>query len=435
MSRRYSCLVLLGLVLALVAPGLTGTAPQAIGQPLIWTGSQDITWSNTNGSLNWTMSGVPSTDNGGNAVIFDDSAGTSFSIAVDPAGVLPLSVQFNNVNYAYSFSGGAIGGAATTVTLGTLGQPGGSVTFLSANSYGGGTFVESGTLSLGNGAALGVGGLTANGGVVSLAGVSPAALPSLNGLAGTITDSASSAVTLTVSPNATSTFGGVLQNGAGTLALAVNGGTFPLVLSNANTYSGGTTISAGTLQLGNGVSNGSVAGNIADNGLLAFNNAAAQTFGGLISGSGSLLQSGPSTLVLSNLANSYSGGTTVTGGTLLIATGGTISSTAGNSVLGSGGTLALNGGALSFTSSPTISRAIVLGASGGTVNVPFIDTQSPQNSPATTVRLTGQITGAGGLTVTGGSGSNYGGADQQPRPLYPRDQRPYEQLLGQYDHQ
>ena len=213
MSRRYSCLVLLGLVLALVARSDRYGAASAIGQPLIWTGSQDITWSNTNGSLNWTMSGVPSTDNGGNAVIFDDSAGTSFSIAVDPAGVVPLSVQFNNVNYAYSFSGGAIGGAATTVTLGTLGQPGGSVTFLSANSYGGGTFVESGTLSLGNGAALGVGGLTANGGVVSLAGVSPAALPSLNGLAGTITDSASSAVTLTVSPNATSTFGGVLQNG------------------------------------------------------------------------------------------------------------------------------------------------------------------------------------------------------------------------------
>ncbi len=352
MSRRESCLALLGvLVLALVA-----IPPRAGAQPLIWTGSQDSTWSNTNGSINWNLSGVPATDNGGNAVIFDDSAGTSFSIAVDPAGVVPLSVQFNNVNYAYSFSGGAIGGAATTVMLGTLGQPGGSIAFLSANSYGGGTFVESGTLSLGNAAALGVGGLTANGGVVSLAGVSPAALPSLNGLAGTITDSAPSAVTLTVSPNATSTFGGVLQNGAGTLALAVNGGTFPLVLSNANTYSGGTTISAGTLQLGNGVSNGSVVGNIADYGLLAFNNAAAQTFSGLISGSGSLLQSGPSTLVLSNLANSYSGGTTVTGGTLLIATGGTISSTAGNGALGSAGTLTLNGGALSFTGSTSISR-------------------------------------------------------------------------------
>ncbi len=75
MSRRVFCLVLSGVVvLALVAPALIGTAPQALGQPLIWTGSQDSTWSSTNGSVDWTVSGVPTTDNGGNAVIFDDSA-------------------------------------------------------------------------------------------------------------------------------------------------------------------------------------------------------------------------------------------------------------------------------------------------------------------------------------------------------------------------
>ena len=108
MSRKNCGLFLLPiLILALAA-----VPPRAGAQPLIWTGSQDSTWSNTNGSVNWTQSGLPTTDSGGNAVIFDDTAGASFSIAVDPLGVVPLSVQFNNVNYAYSFTGGAIGGAA-----------------------------------------------------------------------------------------------------------------------------------------------------------------------------------------------------------------------------------------------------------------------------------------------------------------------------------
>ncbi len=338
------------------APGLTGTAPQALGQPLIWTGSQDSTWSNTNGSVDWTVSGVPTTDNGGNAVIFDDSAGANFSIAVNPAGVVPLSVQFNNVNYAYSFSGGAIGGAATAVTLGTLGQPGGSVSFLSANSYGGGTFVESGTLSLGNAAALGVGGLTANGGVLDLAGISPAALPSLNGLAGTITSGAPSAVALTVSPIATSAFGGVLQNGAGTLSLAVNGGTFPLVLYGANTYSGGTTISSGgTLQLGNGVSNGSVAGNISNGGGLAFNNTNPQTYGGVISGNGLLDALGPSLLVLAN-TNSFSGGTTISSGTLQLGNGVTNGSVSGSIA---------DSGVLAFNNAAAQTYAGAIGGNGG----------------------------------------------------------------------
>ena len=43
------------------------------------------------------------------------------------------------------------------------------------------------------------------------------------------------------------------------------------ILTGANTYSGGTTISAGTLQIGNGGTTGSIAGNIVDNAALIFN--------------------------------------------------------------------------------------------------------------------------------------------------------------------
>ena len=41
-----------------------------------------------------------------------------------------------------------------------------------------------------------------------------------------------------------------------------------VILTAANTYTGGTTISGGILQLGNGGSSGSVVGAIVDNGTL-----------------------------------------------------------------------------------------------------------------------------------------------------------------------
>ena len=41
------------------------------------------------------------------------------------------------------------------------------------------------------------------------------------------------------------------------------------ILTGNNTYTGGTTISAGTLQLGNGGTTGSIVGNVIDNGTLA----------------------------------------------------------------------------------------------------------------------------------------------------------------------
>ena len=59
-----------------------------------------------------------------------------------------------------------------------------------------------------------------------------------------------------------------------------------LILTGANTYTGGTTISAGTLQIGNGGTTGSIAGNVIDNAALAFNRTDSVTFGGVISGTG-----------------------------------------------------------------------------------------------------------------------------------------------------
>ena len=105
-------------------------------------------------------------------------------------------------------------------------------------------------------------------------------------------------------PGSISGSGGVTKAGPGMATL-----------TSANNYSGGTTISAGTLQLGNGLANGSVTGNIVNNAALAFNNASPQTYGGKISGTGALVMLGANSLALTG-SNTYSGGTFLANGTL-----------------------------------------------------------------------------------------------------------------------
>ena len=66
-------------------------------------------------------------------------------------------------------------------------------------------------------------------------------------------------------------------------------GTGTLTVANTNTYTGGTVISAGTLQLGDGTANnGVVAGTITDNASLVFANPNAQLYWGVIIGTGTL---------------------------------------------------------------------------------------------------------------------------------------------------
>src|SRR5207244_1270735 len=93
----------------------------------------------------------------------------------------------------------------------------------------------------------------------------------INGLsgAGTVDNTVAGTPTLTVGGNDQgSTFSGVIKNTAGTLSLTKIG-TGTLILSGANTYSGTTTISAGTLQIGAGSTTGSLGtGAVTDNGTL-----------------------------------------------------------------------------------------------------------------------------------------------------------------------
>ena len=126
--------------------------------------------------------------------------------------------------------------------------------------------------------------------------------------------------------NASGTFAGVIHGNNTTFATdgAMEAGYLTLtkigsgtqILAGPNTYTGVTTISNGTLQLGTGQSgqDGSLAStSIINNSTLAFNLAGSQTAGSIISGSGGLAKLGTGTLVI-GANNTYSGPTVITGG-------------------------------------------------------------------------------------------------------------------------
>ena len=97
------------------------------------------------------------------------------------------------------------------------------LTLTGTNTYSGPTTVSGGTLQLGSAAALPVGPMVANGGVVDLAGYSPT-VSNLSGLAGTITSSTGSS-TLVVNQTGSTAFSGTIQDStAGTVGLSFGGG-------------------------------------------------------------------------------------------------------------------------------------------------------------------------------------------------------------------
>ncbi len=153
------------------------------------------------------------------------------------------------------------GGATTAATLGTvtLGantsggltvQGSGTVTLAGANTYSGDTTIRAGTLRVANAGAIPSGagkGNVAVDGALDVAGYTA----NVNGLsgAGTINNSTGNGTLVVGNNNADGVFSGVIRNTGGSLALAkVGNGT--LTLTGNNSYSGGTTVSQGTLAVG-----------------------------------------------------------------------------------------------------------------------------------------------------------------------------------------
>ncbi|MDX3884195.1 MAG: autotransporter-associated beta strand repeat-containing protein [Sphingomonas sp.] len=235
---------------------------------------------------------------------------------------------------------GTTGGAGMTATINAeltgavqvRKTDAGTLVLNGVNTYTGGTLIEGGVIEISNDASLGAasGALTLDGGTIRVAQdivAGHAAILGANG--GTIE-------TQTAGGTATTLDIGSAITGNGALTKAGSG---ILRLTADSSYTGGTTISAGTLQLGNGGTTGSILGDIVDNGVLAVNRSNDLTLSGIISGSGSLEQAGTGRTVVT-AENTYTGGTTISAGTLQIGDGGTTGHIVGDIL--NNGTLIVN---------------------------------------------------------------------------------------------
>jgi autotransporter-associated beta strand protein len=242
-------------------------------------------------------------------------------------------------------------------------------------------------------------------------------------------------VTLTAASGGTATFSGVVQDAASatSFGLLTKSGAGTVVLSGVNTYSGGTTIDAGTLSISQVANLGAVTGGLTINaGTLevngTFSTSRATTLGNsastfqidpakvftvtsAIGGSGSLNKTGSGTMVLSG-ANNYSGSTIVSAGTLQISSSNHVPN--GSALTVAGGIFDLQsysetvaGVTLSGGSIIGTSTGILTGSSysfdSGNVSAVLAGPAALTKSTAGTVTLTGANTFSGATLITGGT--------------------------------
>ncbi|MEO6847145.1 MAG: autotransporter-associated beta strand repeat-containing protein [Chthoniobacterales bacterium] len=215
------------------------------------------------------------------------------------------------------------------------------LTLSGSNTYKGGTTVNSGTLVLGNTRALGAttGSLTVNGGTLDLNAKSVSVGTLAGTMRGAILNDGTRAATLTTTNASDATFASAITNGVSAVALTKKGAG-ALTLTGTNTYSGKTTISAGTLQLGNGGTTGSITSSaLVNTGIVKVNRSDAFSYNGVISGRGSFQQNGSGATTLTG-ANTYTGGTVLNAGTLAV---GSAKALGRGAVTLNDGTLATNG--------------------------------------------------------------------------------------------
>uniref|UniRef100_UPI0011184DB4 autotransporter outer membrane beta-barrel domain-containing protein n=1 Tax=Salmonella enterica TaxID=28901 RepID=UPI0011184DB4 len=213
------------------------------------------------------------------------------------------------------------------------------LTLSGANSYSGGTLISDGTLVASNVEALGTGDVTDNAtlelntggdfdnaiggsGNVVKSGADTLTLSGSNSYTGGTTISGGTLVASNVEALGTGDVtndavlelntGGDFTNNISGSGNVVKSGADTLTLSGANSYTGGTTINGGTLVASNVEALGS--GDVTDNAVLALNTGG--DFANNIGGTGSVVKSGDDTLTLSG-SNTYTGGTTISGGTLV----------------------------------------------------------------------------------------------------------------------
>jgi autotransporter-associated beta strand protein len=260
------------------------------------------------------------------------------------------------------------------------------------NTYTGGTLINgTGLIIAGNNAALGTGTITVNSGAglaltngvvlpnsLTLIGTGPSGNGALRNLAGVNTYGGvitlGGAASIQAYTGSTLYLTNVIDNGGYGLTLTSSGETIisgsitntgsllkanagTLTLEGANTFSGGTWISAGSILVSNALAlqnstltmtngsllfgtaiTGATLGGLAGNSNITLatqssepvtlsvgNNSTDTSYGGVLNGAGGLAKIGSGTLTLTN-ANTYTGATVVNAGTLLIGVGGSLGS-------------------------------------------------------------------------------------------------------------
>jgi autotransporter-associated beta strand protein len=258
---------------------------------------------------------------------------------------------------------------------------GGIFTLSGVNIYSGPTLVSAGTLQAGSVGAFSPNSAFTVNAIVDLNGNSNT-IGSLAGT-GTVINNGATPATLTAGGDGTSTlYSGSMVDGTSTLGL-IKAGPGTLILSGLNTYSGGTVITAGVLQIGNGGITGSITGDVTDDATLAFDRSDALTFGGVVSGPGGLSQLGAGTLILTG-NNLYTGVTTIGAGILQVGNGGTSGALSGGSII--------NNAILDFDRSDSITYGGVISGSGVTIK-----------DGSGTLILTGANTYSGGTAINSGT--------------------------------
>jgi fibronectin-binding autotransporter adhesin len=390
---------------------VTGSA-----KALNWTGVNGTPW-DVNNTVNWTDGAIAEKFFNLDSVNFLTGP-TNRNVTLDQT-ITPGAVVVNNAlgnDYTITGNGSiADNGFLGGTTLTKLGA--GTLTLGTVNTYAGATAVQDGMLKVGAAGALPVGtqlilGSGTTSGIVDLndfdttvGGLSTAG----TGAANIIGNNGSSQVTLRVTA-ATGAFNGSIRDslsspaGTGSVALTISGGT--LTLGGDNTYTGQTTVMAGTkLQIGAGGATGSIgATSISLDGTLVFNRTGTLMIASSINGSGSIQQIGTGTTILA-ADNFYSGLTTISAGVLQVGNGGTTGQ------IGGGGPIT-DSALLAFNRSDDISPTSVISGIGavdvrGTGTVTFNTAQTYSGGLSVTsgtARLT--VVGAGG---TGASTVKTGG--------------------------
>jgi len=330
-----------------------------------------------------------------------------------------------------SIGNGSAGGKVAVTVNNTSG---GVTNFSSGNAYTGGLLIQSGTASAGNftsafggtgnvitlgdatnaNATLATTGNTAGGSIGNNIIVAASA-GTLSILVGGTNNSSAMNGTITLNSNVTlansapigrtATFSNVISGNFGITAgiSTANLSTSVVSLTGANTYNGTTTISFGTLQLGDGTTgkDGTISNSlsIVNNAALRYNRFGETSYSGVISGTGTVTKTGVGTQILTG-ANTYTGATTVSAGTL---SAGTIVVASGSSNLGDATSAVILGsagtqGTLSYTgNAATFTRGLTIGGlGGGRLDV--------TTSGQTLTIGTGNVTGSGLFTV-GGAGN------------------------------